>query len=374
MSALARDTHWRWVDSQEELAALLRALEAADVVALDTEFMRERTYRPQLALLQCQTGEQTWLVDTTVALDFSPLQAWLEGPALKVLHSCREDLEVLAQALAPMAWPVWDTQLAEAFLGGPLQLSYQKIVEQYTGITLAKGETRSNWLQRPLSEAQCRYAAEDVIWLPQIQRQQAEKLRQLQRLGWFEQDMCALLAEASQPADTTRLHLAFRSASELDTASLRRLRDLLHWREQMAVKRDLPRSFILKNDVLFNLACKPPANRQALQALQLHPAFLRHHGDDLLDVVHGQSPYALADEPATPLVPFNRPEDKKALQQLREQLRNIAQGLQLEMALLGTRKDMERYLRWQRGEVEHPGRLGQGWRQDLLKGVSTAGI
>ncbi len=362
------ETGWQWVDHQDGLTGLLQALAAAERVALDTEFMRERTYRPQLALLQCQTGERTWLVDTTVDLDYAGLRQWLQGPALKILHSCREDLEVLAQTLAPMAWPVWDTQLAEAFLGGPLQLSYQKLVAQYTGITLDKGETRSNWLQRPLSEAQCRYAAEDVIWLPRIQQQQAEKLRQLGRMDWFEQDMRALLQEACQPPDTTRLHLAFRSAAELDPACLRRLRDLLHWREQQAMARDLPRGFILKNDVLYTLACKPPGNLQALQAMQLHPAFLRHHGEGLLEVLHGQGPYALAEEPVSPLQPLNRPEDKQALQKLRQQVQSLAKNLQLETALLATRKDMEQYLRWQRGEVEQAGRLGQGWRQALLQG------
>ncbi len=358
---------WQWVDEPGGLQALTRALQEEGWVGMDTEFMRERTYRPRLALLQCQTGERTWLVDAVAELDFTPLSAWLAGTGGKVLHSCREDLEVLAQTWAPLQWPLWDTQLAEAFLGGPLQLSYQKLVQQYTGVQLEKGETRSDWLKRPLSRAQCRYAAEDVIWLPEIRARQQQALEAAGRLAWFEEDMKALLSDAQTPPDTTRLHLGLRAARDMDEASLRRLRDLLHWREQTARARDLPRTFVLRNDALHELAWNPPAGLQQLRAMDLHPATLRHHADELLALLHGEGEYALPEPPARPPAPLERQEDKQALAALRERVGALASELGLEPALIATRRDMEHHLQWQRGQREQAGRLGRGWRQELLQ-------
>ena len=355
-----------WVDSHTAVQRLCAALETAGPVGLDTEFVRERTYRPQLALLQCQTGEQTWLVDVTAGTDFSPLAYWLGGAGLKVFHSCREDLEVLTQTLAPVRPPVWDTQLAHAFLGGPLQLSYQKLVQHHTGVVLEKGETRSDWLRRPLSPAQRRYAAEDVIWLPCIQSEQAEQLATLGRRDWFDEDMDQLLAEASREPDSSRLHLGSRAALDMDEASLRRYRDLLYWREQTARQRNLPRGFVLKNDVLHRLALQPPGSLAELESLPLHPAFVRRHGEGLLALLQGEGPYALEAPPAPPLPPLNRPEDKQALARLRQHIAECAGDLRIEPTLIGTRKDMEHYLRWQQGLLREPGRLGQGWRAQVL--------
>ena len=189
------------VDQDEPLAAGIAAL--GSTVGVDTEFMRVRTFHPIPALYQLAAAGGVMLVDAQAAATFAPLKALLLDPARpKVMHACSEDLEVMAVHLDLRPVSVLDTQLAHAFLAPEYSAGYVKLVDHYLGRKLSQHETRSNWLARPLSGAQLRYAREDAVYLVPIWERQRDALDQCGRLEWFEEDMRRILSTLPETPDT----------------------------------------------------------------------------------------------------------------------------------------------------------------------------
>ena len=172
---MAIDIHW--IRDDVSLAQHCAAWQQLPFVALDTEFMRVDTFYPIAGLLQVGDGERAYLIDPLLIRDWQPFAALLENPALlKVLHACSEDLEVLLRLTGSLPAPLFDTQLAAAYLNLGFSMGYSRLVQAVLGIELPKGETRSDWLQRPLSETQVSYAAEDAVHLAEVYRQLAPQL------------------------------------------------------------------------------------------------------------------------------------------------------------------------------------------------------
>src|SRR5207342_2760010 len=178
-----------WIDSPDLLRARLQHWQGQNLVALDTEFIRERTYYPQLALVQLAIPGEVLLVDPLVPGMADALRPLLVDPAItKLMHSASEDLQALLRGAAAVPAPLFDTQVAAAMCGLGAGLSYQKLVQQVTGTELEKGETRSDWLRRPLSDSQLKYAADDVLHLHAVHDAVEARLRALGRLDWLRQD------------------------------------------------------------------------------------------------------------------------------------------------------------------------------------------
>ena len=172
---MAIDIHW--IRDDVSLAQHCAAWQQLPFVALDTEFMRVDTFYPIAGLLQVGDGQRAYLIDPLLIRDWQPFAALLENPALlKVLHACSEDLEVLLRLTGSLPAPLFDTQLAAAYLNLGFSMGYSRLVQAVLGIELPKGETRSDWLQRPLSETQVSYAAEDAVHLAEVYRQLAPQL------------------------------------------------------------------------------------------------------------------------------------------------------------------------------------------------------
>ena len=189
------------VDHDEPLAAGIAAL--GSTVGVDTEFMRVRTFHPIPALYQLAADGGVMLVDAQAEATFAPLKALLVDPARrKVMHACSEDLEVIAVHLDLRPVSVLDTQLAHAFLAPEYSAGYVRLVAHYLGRTLSQHETRSNWLARPLSSAQIRYAREDAAYLVPIWERQRDALDQCGRLHWFEEDMRRVLSTSPETPET----------------------------------------------------------------------------------------------------------------------------------------------------------------------------
>ena len=162
---------WELIESDDALHAMLDGVADCTVVAIDTEFMRRNTFYPQVALVQLCFGDKAWLVDPLQITDPSPLAQLLVNPAVtKVLHSASEDLEVFGHWLGVLPDPLFDSQRASALLDRGFGLGYRALVQAICDVDLPKGETQSNWLQRPLTESQCEYAAQDVAWLLPVWR------------------------------------------------------------------------------------------------------------------------------------------------------------------------------------------------------------
>ena len=246
------------ISSDASLTTACRRWSAAGVIGLDTEFIRERTYYPRPALLQVSDAQGVLLVDPTEISDFGPFAKVLADPAvLVVMHACGEDLEVLDVMTETTPRRIFDTQLAAAFAGHRFSLGYRELVATLLDVTLDKGETRSNWLRRPLSPSQLHYAALDVLYLLPLYRHLSSALDRLERTSWLEEEFehqRRARAADSRPAAS---YLRIRGRGALSPARHAVLRRLSAWRESEAMDRDMPRRHLLPDQALITLANTP---------------------------------------------------------------------------------------------------------------------
>ena len=255
------------ITSNEDLAQASRLWAEAPVLGLDTEFVRTNTFFHKLGLIQVSDGRTSWLVDPLAARDLTPLAAVFRSPGVKVLHSASEDMEVFYRGLGVLPEPLFDTQVAGALAGAGAFLSYQKIVAAYLGVELAKEETRTDWIARPLSAAQLAYAAEDVAFLVPLYERLKSDLESQDRLSWPFEDSASLLDTSRFEEDSEGAYLRVKGAGRLDRRQLAALRSLAAWRDREARRRDMPRSFVLKEDLLLTLATRRPKVLRDLQKL-----------------------------------------------------------------------------------------------------------
>lgn len=348
-----------WIDTPDALRAHLQQLPAW--VGLDTEFIREKTFWPQLALVQIAIGDTILLVDPLVPGMPQALAPLLSDPSVvKVMHSASEDLIALRCACGVLPSPLFDTQIAAALAGIGGGMGYQKLVAQITGVTLAKGETRSDWLKRPLSPAQLEYAADDVVHLGALYAALTEKLQALGRLDWLQADGARLIAQGEDDGGERWPHLALRSAQFLDAPAQHRLLRLLRWREAQARASDRPKSWILDNELAVTLARTPMASREALiDWLERQPKSPRKLADALWQALSTPLP----DEADAPLAK-NGDQDKQRLKKLQDAVAAHSAALGLPDGILASR-------RWLEALMEHgqwPAAL-EGWRRAQLEPV-----
>jgi ribonuclease D len=287
---------------------------------------------------------------------------------LKVMHSASEDLVALGYTCGAVPQPLFDTQIAAALAGVAAGIGYQKLVEQITGVALAKGETRSDWLRRPLSESQLKYAADDVHYLFALHDDLTARLQESGRSDWLVEDSRRLLENATQEEGDRWPHLAMRSAQFLDAPAQHRLLRLLRWRDAAARRSDKPRSWILDNEMAVALARTPPADRAALgRWLDAQPKAPRKLADALWEAL--STP--LSDEAEAPLARAATDRDKAALRKLQDAVARRSAELGLPDGVLASRRYLEVLLE----SGQWPGALS-GWRraelEPLLDGETAA--
>ncbi|PLW69473.1 ribonuclease D [Pseudohalioglobus lutimaris] len=357
---------WQLIESDEALGELLEKSAGCSAVMVDTEFMRRNTFYPQVALVQLcfdqgAAAGTAWLVDPLTLSDPSPLARLLADPkVIKVLHSASEDLEVFQRWLGVLPLPLLDTQKAAALVGLDFGLGYRGMVLQLCGEDLPKGETRSDWLQRPLTGSQCHYAAQDVIWLLDVYHQIGRRCREYGRFEWVLEDgqaACDGLA-----SNTGNYFKRIKGAWKLQPEQLATLIAICDWREETARAKDKPRSWIIDDKACLQLAQASPANMAELRArVEMHPSTLRRYGESLLDLLSadaGKAPQGLPQRLPGPLTASQR-EQVKALKQRAE---GIAAELGVAPQILASGKDFEAMVR---GEEPEPV-IWQGWRRQQV--------
>lgn len=346
-----------WINDPAALSAQLQDPPAW--VGLDTEFVRERTYWPQLALVQMAIGDRILLIDPLAPGMAEALRPLLANPSvLKVMHSASEDLVALSHDCGVLPEPLFDTQIAAGLCGVGGGMSYQKLVQAITEVALAKGETRSDWLRRPLSDSQLQYAADDVVHLGAIYHELDARLRAQGRREWLDQDCARMLANAKDEGERWP-HLSMRSAQLMDAPAQLRLLRLLRWRDAQARSSDKPRSWILDNELAPMLARNPPTDRAQLQQqLDSHPKAPRKLGDAIWEALNTP----LADESDAPLARNPSSEDKTALKRLQDAVTARSAELNLPEGLLASR----RYLELLQESGQWPAALS-GWRRQALE-------
>jgi ribonuclease D len=350
----------QWIDQAAQLQ-VLQSLHELPALAMDTEFMREKTYFPELALLQLGGPEHILLLDAPALGAAGEVVSLLESPVLKVMHSAGEDLQALHHAYGALPRPLFDTQVAAALCGLDPTLSYQKLVAQLCTVTLEKGETRSDWLRRPLSDAQLQYAADDVRYLLEPARILSERLASLDRRAWLDED-CETALAAAVDSDDPHPHLAMRPAQGLPAAAQARLRRLLRWREQVARASNRPRNWVLDAGLALDLAQAAPFDRVRFeQLLDRNPKSPRRRRDELFDLTCREPELEELD---IPLAQLPGPAEREQLRAMQGAVSNLARQLGMHESVLASRRHLETLLREGRWS-----RHLSGWRRPQLAPV-----
>ncbi|MEY4640893.1 MAG: hypothetical protein RLZZ227_887 [Pseudomonadota bacterium] len=280
---------WTLVADDAALLACCRKWAGCEALALDTEFMRVSTFYPKVALIQVSDGHDITLIDPLCIHDWAAFAALMTNPAItKIMHSCSEDMLVFHTFLHVLPTPVFDTQIATALLNEGVGISYQNLVKLRFGIDLPKGETRSDWLQRPLTSEQLEYAALDVAYLPQCWRAQRAELKDKGREDWLREDSARQVQQYADDiaSDFSDYYLNFKAGWQLQPQQLAALQRLAAWRERRARKRDKPRSWIVKDNALFAFAQGLVTTKPQLAAIEeVSDNFVRFEGDEVLVVI-----------------------------------------------------------------------------------------
>jgi len=376
-SFVAIEIHW--ILDDQRLAEHCQAWRRLPFVAVDTEFMRVDTFYPKAGLVQVGDGQRAYLIDPLLIRDWRPLAELLEDPAvLKVLHACSEDLEVLLRLTGKLPQPLFDTQLAAGYLNIGFSMGYSRLVQEVLGLELPKGETRSDWLQRPLSQTQVSYAAEDAVHLAELYSALRPRLSD-ERFAWVVEDGAELVAQLRREVEPESLYREVKLAWKLSRQQLAVLRELCAWREREARGRDVPRNRILREHALWPMAKSQPDNLSALARIDdMHPRTIRQDGEQLLALIRQAA--ALPPEQWPEPLPEPLPiEASGVLKRLRAIGQAEGERLGIAPELMLRKKTLEALLKsgFPDGPYHLPESL-RGWRRErmgqaLLESLAGAG-
>lgn len=275
------------VTTSEDLITLCQTLRQGDYVAVDTEFMREKTYYARLCLIQVANDEVVASIDPLALKDLGPLWAVFFDPGItKVLHAGRQDLEIIRDLTGRLPDPLFDTQIAATVAGYEDAISYGRLVEAITGERLDKTLTRTDWGRRPLDPAQIRYAEDDVRYLRLVYKHLRQELIDTGRLDWVRGDFERLGDPRLYTVEPREMFRKIKRGQLLRPRQLAVLRELAAWRETTAMQRDKPRKWILDDDLLFEIARQTPTSVAQLTRMRgISEAALQQWGEAIIAAV-----------------------------------------------------------------------------------------
>ena len=352
------------ITSDADLAAACTRWSTAGVIGVDTEFVRERTYHPRPGLIQVADSAGVTMVDPIGISDFRPLEGLIFNPTVvKVMHAYEEDAELLELLTGVTPRRVFDTQLAAAFAGYGFSLGYCGLVEVLLDVVLDKGATRSDWLNRPLSEAQLKYAALDVLYLLPIHERLSREMAALGRVAWFEEELEYRHRTRAVERRPESAYLRVRRRESLPPAHHAVLRALSRWREAEAMARDIPRRHLLTDEVLIALASQPALDVEALETIPgLSQSAVTRYGPAIIACVEA----ARAQGPDETDTTVNLRRHAATMKRLKEIVRHEADARKLPPELLANRRALEALLvsaMTARGDIPQH---FQGWRLDVV--------
>ncbi|CAM3249763.1 ribonuclease D [Moritella viscosa] len=359
------------VEDQITLQKMIAQCAEVEILAIDTEFIRQRTYYPILGLFQLYNGTETYLVDPLAIDDLSALWQLLDRQPV-VLHACSEDLDVFMTVANKFPDFFHDTQIAAAFCGLGSSLGFGGLVSEFQNITLDKGESRSNWLARPLTTKQLSYAAADVYHLLPCWHELKSKLDELGYYDFYLQELDNLRRRKMVNKNPKTVYKQFKNASFLSPRELATLQALAEWREDNAVNRDMAVNFVVKEAHLLEVAKQQPKSLRDLNQLGLLPIEIKRHGKQIIDLV--KQAQSLSDE-ALP-EPLTRISDypgyKKIVLGIRNKIAVVAEKTNIPAELIGSKKIINELLNWVWKLTEAERAVGSkpillsNWRAELI--------
>ena len=356
-----------WVTDNDGLNHYCQQWAKLDAIALDTEFIRTDTFYPLPGLIQLGTGAEVFLIDPLTIDQWQPFAQLLEDKTVvKVLHACSEDLEVFKRLTGTVPAALFDTQLAAAFANIGYSLGYQNLIRQLLGIEIPKDETRSDWRQRPLSEAQVSYASLDVVHLLDAYQLLKNRLSDKPQLDWLLED-CAAMTNNVLANDPDNAWKDVKRAWQLRPQQLAVLKALCIYREQESRRLDVPRNRVIAKGSLWPMARYQPDNLRSLASIQdMKPAVVKKHGERLLAIIEASAKTARENQPSP--LPAPLPKEARDKGKLIKRLINEqAQTIELPVELLLSGKISTPILRgWLESDrFSLPGNLN-GWRREVV--------
>ncbi|MHB1340524.1 MAG: ribonuclease D [Coriobacteriia bacterium] len=353
-----------YIRDTEGLVDLAERARGAEVLAVDTEFMREKTYFARLCLIQVATDDVAAVIDPLVITDFSPLFDLFKDPAItKVFHAGSQDLEILCRMMGTPPTPIFDTQVAATLAGQPAQVSYQQLISSLLGVALGKAHTFTDWARRPLSEEQLEYALDDVRYLPTAYRQLRDRLVAEDRIGWLAEDFMRMADPVTYEVVPEEQFRRVKRASSLDRKSLSVLREVAAWREREAQSRDIPRRWLLSDESLLEIARRAPTDAASLASIRgISDQVARRNADQVASAVRRglQTPESEWPRIAKRKRLEGDVSDVADLMSALVRLRAKEHGV--APTLLATRDDLERFA----GGEREASALSAGWRHALV--------
>ena len=352
----------QYVVDRQALGIACDTLSTREWVAVDTEFVRERTYFSRLALVQLASEDCIFCVDPLAIDDLTALFDLLERrPVLKVFHAAGQDIETLFHLRGAVTTPVFDTQIAASLLGFGDQTGYAQVVEKLLGVSLDKSPARTDWMNRPLSRKQLAYAADDVRYLREIYPLLVDRLRAEGRLEWMADELAYLQDAANFRPDPPNAWTRVKGTGKLNRLQLNVLRHLADWRERQAMKIDKPRKWIVSDDALVNLAMQQPEDEKALLTVRLlSERTATRYADTLLGLIEKGRCDPEEMWPAVKLGKRPTSQEEATLDMLMAVVRIKAAEHRLSPGQITTRSEL---LKIMRGSQACP--LQKGWRYDV---------
>jgi ribonuclease D len=349
-----------------DVAAFAAEARSEGRLALDTEFVWERTYSPVPCLLQLATANRLAVLDPLEDVDVGPIAQLVGDPAVQlVMHAPAGDLLLFATRYGVRATSVFDTQLAAGFVGHGISMAYDRLVERVAGVTLTHNETFSDWSRRPLTDAQIQYAADDVRYLFAVADALLAKLDEMGRRSWAEDEITRRYGPAATiEPDPQRAYLKVARRGRLSGRQLASLRAVAAWREEEARTRDLPPGWVLKDPSVVEVARRSPQDAAALGRLRGLGNLSAAAGQRLLEALAGAAD-AEAPRAARELPPglARRVAAASALGAVLVRAR--CDGADIAPELVATRAELESFVEaMANGQEEHA--LLSGWRRELV--------
>ncbi len=358
-----------YITSADQLNGFCENLQSAEILAVDTEFVRERTYFHRIGLIQVGSGEHFAAIDPVLLSDLTPLLELLKDPTkIKIFHAARQDLEILVRLCGQVIPPVFDTQIAAALVGWGTQISFAKIVYKALGKKIHKTETYTDWCRRPLSDSQIEYAIDDVRYLVPVYNKLVERLKKMNRLDWVKGEV----RDWEDPKtfalpNTQKRFMKIKNLRSLKHRNLKVLQEIAAWREEEAIERDCLAKAIIQDETLLEIARKIPRDSKALSGIRgFYQKELNKGGVAILSAI--ERAMEVPEEDLMALPESNAHTTTRGVEELLAAYVQIrSEELKIEPSVLADRKQIHSFVTHfeQKGDMkEHF--LFQGWRKELI--------
>lgn len=350
-----------YISTSDELSAFCERIGKERVIAVDTEFLRERTYYPKLCLVQVGTASEIGAIDPILIKDLSPLASiFADERVTKVFHACGQDLEVILDGMGVACTSVFDTQVAAAFLGMRQQVSYASLVEAYAGVRLPKAESLTDWSRRPLDPEQLAYAEDDVRYLPAIYESMIEQLVEKDRLSWVQPEIAEVCDPSHMHRDPRMAYLRLKRSSSLTRRQLAIAREVCAWREKTAASHDIPRKWVLSDEVVVEVCKRAPRTRDRLRKIRGTDQLAEKDVRDLLEMVQVGEGVPASECPQQERHSHPSPELESVVDLMIALVRVVSEKSGIATQLIATRDDLVEF-----AQDRSKSRLASGWRYEL---------